>query len=78
VVAGRPKRRTAICCPKCGHLEAKARTCDIEMKCRRCNYIFEVVIGPSTETIGETSDETGKRKQADPSQADCSKPNQLT
>lgn len=52
------KRRTMICCPKCGHMEVRARTCDIEMQCRRCNYQFEAVIGPYAEMVcdrGQTS-----------------------
>ncbi len=39
----RPKRRSLIYCPQCGHMEVKARICDIEMQCRRCDYKFEAV-----------------------------------
>jgi hypothetical protein len=47
------KRKTSIYCPKCGHLEVKARTCDIEMKCRRCHYQFEAVIRPSADAVAD-------------------------
>ena len=52
------KRKTAIYCPKCGHMEVRARTCDIEMQCRRCKYQFEAVIGPNADMVcgrGETA-----------------------
>jgi len=45
------KRRTAIYCPQCGHMEVKARTCDIEIQCRRCHYRFEAVIGPYADMV---------------------------
>jgi len=54
----KPKRRSEIHCPQCGHMEVRARTCDIEMQCRRCTYKFEAVIGPYAEMVcdrGETS-----------------------
>jgi hypothetical protein len=50
------RRRSIITCPECGHMEVRARTCDIEMKCRRCNYRFEVVIGPFAEPVCDQSD----------------------
>ena len=57
--SGKSRRRTIITCPKCGRMEARARTCDIEMQCRRCNYRFEAVIGPYADGVrdrGDTSD----------------------
>jgi len=49
--ASKSKRKTSIYCPNCGHMEVKARICDIEMKCRRCNYQFEAVIGPYADVV---------------------------
>ena len=43
------KRRSMVCCPNCGRMEVKARLCDIEMRCRRCHYKFEAVIGPKAK-----------------------------
>ena len=73
------KRRTAIYCPNCGHMELKARTCDIEMQCRRCRYRFEAVIGPYAEVVcdkGETA--YGNPDAPNANQANPSKPNSQT
>jgi hypothetical protein len=50
VDAGDARRSSWVACPKCGHKVAKVRTCDMEVKCRQCSYLFEAVIGPSCET----------------------------
>lgn len=74
------RRRSIITCPACGHMEVRARTCDIEMKCRRCNYRFEAVIGPSAETVCDQNENSSSKpdvhnaNQAGPSK---SKPYQL-
>jgi len=79
MAAEKPKRRTAIYCPQCGHMEVKARICDIEMQCRRCNYKFEAVIGPYTETVRDSGASEGEpdvpnAKQASPSKFDKQQP----
>src|SRR5438067_12222979 len=56
MISDKSKRKTAIYCPNCGHMEVKARTCDIEMQCRRCNYQFEAVIGPNAEMVCERAE----------------------
>jgi len=77
MAAGKSKRRSTIHCPQCGHMEVKARTCDIEMQCRRCNYRFEAVIGPYAEMVcdrGETP--YGEPDTPNANKAGPSKPNQ--
>ncbi len=74
MAADKAKRRSAIYCPQCGHLEVKVRTCDIEMQCRRCNYKFEAVIGPYADVVcdrGETS--SGESDAPNANQANPSK-----
>lgn len=39
------KRNTWVACPECGHKVGKARTCDMEFKCKNCGHEFEAVIG---------------------------------
>lgn len=41
------KRNTWVACPECGHKVGKARTCDMEFKCKNCGHEFEAVIGAS-------------------------------
>ena len=77
MVARQSKRRSIITCPQCGHLEVRARTCDIEMQCRRCHYRFEAVIGPYAETDGDPREASdGKSDAPNPNQARPSKSNQ--
>jgi hypothetical protein len=58
----RPSRRTSIItCPSCGHMEVRARICDIEMKCRRCHYRFEAVIGPSPDTVCDQNERSSSK-----------------
>ncbi len=67
--AGDARRSSWVACPKCGHKVAKVRTCDMEVKCRQCSYLFEAVIGPSGETVqdrvekyrAESSDDKANR-----------------
>jgi hypothetical protein len=76
MATGNSKRRSIIYCPKCGHMEAKARTCDIEMQCKRCKYRFEAVIGPYADRVcdsGETS--YGELDAKNANQANPLKPN---
>jgi transcription elongation factor Elf1 len=76
MVARQSKRRSIITCPQCGHMEVRARTCDIEMQCRRCNYRFEAVIGPSEETVGDPSETAhGKSDTPNANQSAPSKQN---
>jgi len=73
MAAGPPsKRRSTINCPRCGHLEAKARVCDIEIQCRRCSYRFEAVIGPSTDMACEPGVPFGEPHAKDVTKADPS------
>jgi len=52
--SGSSRRNTWLACPQCGHKVAKAKTCDIEFKCKHCGYEFEVIIGPSSpQTLEE-------------------------
>jgi hypothetical protein len=77
MVARQSKRRSIITCPQCGHMEVRARTCDIEMQCRRCNYRFEAVIGPYAERVCDRSETTcGKPDAPNANQAGPSKSNQ--
>ena len=77
--SGQSKRRSKIYCPNCGHMEVRARTCDIEMQCRRCHYRFEAVIGPYAEVVCDRGEEPyGKPDGPNANQADCSKPNNQT
>lgn len=73
--AGKPKRRSAIYCPQCGHMEVRARTCDIEMQCRRCNYKFEAVIGPYADMVCDRGASYGEPDVPNANQANPSKPN---
>jgi hypothetical protein len=76
MVPGQSKRRSIITCPQCGHMEARARTCDIEMQCRRCNYRFEAVIGPYAETVGDRGETSyGQPDAPNANQAGPSKSN---
>jgi hypothetical protein len=65
--ASKSKRKTSIYCPNCGHMEVKARVCDIEVKCRRCNYQFEAVIGP----YGDMVRDRGERTYGEPNVPDA-------
>jgi len=77
MISDKSKRKTAIYCPNCGHMEVKARTCDIEMQCRRCNYQFEAVIGPNAEMVCERAETSyGKPNVLNANQASPSKANQ--
>ena len=49
--AGVYRRRSWVACPKCGHKVARVQTCDMEVKCPQCTFLFEVVIGPSLEKV---------------------------
>jgi transcription elongation factor Elf1 len=55
------RRRSIITCPMCGHMEVRARTCDIEMKCRRCSYRFEAVIGPFAEPVCDQNEASSSK-----------------
>ena len=69
------RRRSIITCPACGHMEVRARTCDIEMKCRRCNYRFEAVIGPSVEMVSDQNEGASSKPDVpNANQAGLSKP----
>ena len=79
MTSGKSKRRTAIYCPQCGHMEVRARTCDIEMQCRRCNYQFEAVIGPYADVVCDRGEKTyGEPDGPNVNQANRSKPNNQT
>jgi phage FluMu protein Com len=52
--AGVYRRRSWVACPKCGHKVAKVQICDMEVKCPQCSYLFEVVIGPSSEKVQDS------------------------
>ena len=60
--SGSYKRNSWLACPRCGHKVAKAKTCDIEFKCKHCGYEFEVIIGP----IPAQAPDEGPRSSADP------------
>ena len=60
--------RSWVACPKCGHKVAKVRSCDMEVKCQQCSYVFQVFIGPSPERIQdsvekERAEESNKKPQ---------------
>ena len=38
------RRNTWLACPCCGHIVARARTCDVQFKCKSCGHEFEVII----------------------------------
>jgi hypothetical protein len=61
---GSYRRRSWVACPKCGHKVAKVRSCDMEVKCRQCSYLFEVVIGPTLEMV-QDSVEKDRAEQSD-------------
>lgn len=48
--AAAPRRNSWLACPSCGHKVGRARTCDIEFKCKYCGYEFEVIIKPVRRT----------------------------
>lgn len=45
------KRNSWIACPRCGHKIAKARFCDIELKCKNCGHVFVAFIGITEEEL---------------------------
>ena len=61
--AGVYRRRSWVACPKCGHKVAKVQTCDMEVKCAQCSYLFEAVIGPSSEKVQDNVE----KERAEPS-----------
>lgn len=74
MAAEKPKRRSDIHCPQCGHMEVRARICDIEMQCRRCNYKFEAVIGPYADMVCDKVAPYGEPDVPNANQANPSKP----
>ena len=61
--AGAYRRRSWVACPRCGHKAAKVQSCDMEVKCPQCSYVFEVIIGPSAEKVQDNVE----KERADPS-----------
>ena len=55
-------------------MEVRARTCDIEMQCRRCNLKFEAVIGAYADTVCDRGASYGEPHVPNPSPANPSKP----
>ncbi len=41
---GATRRNSWLACPNCGHKVGRARTCDVEFKCKYCGHEFEVII----------------------------------
>ena len=74
MVAEQFRRRSIITCPKCGHMEVRARTCDIEMQCRRCNCKFQAVIGPNADMVCDREASNGETDLPNANQANPSKP----
>lgn len=50
---GATRRNSWLACPNCGHKVGRARTCDVEFKCKYCGHEFEVIIRslPPVESV---------------------------